>query len=306
MDSAMLTLVITLAVASIVMVVAMVRFSMAIVAAPERTAARAWGLIYLAAWGAIVFVIVQAFAMENAGWPRAIAAATLVAGGWGTFQAFWVWLWLALERTNARATGRAAALAPAKERICRRAGQLAIGGLIAVALAVAELGYVRMLIDTMIAPGHRAVATTITVAVAGWALLIIGSLRLVLRQGEPMSHAEIEEDLARDKFRAQGRGGLLRFSRSAYRHFGPAEGAKAEQELSITAMANAWRSGEWRRQPQLLSMFMMTAGGLMMFYGGFGIAIVSGPLFVKILCGAVLAYATFQLVAAIRRATPVP
>src|SRR5947209_2324097 len=112
----MLILVVTLAVAALVMVLAMVRFSVAIVAASgQPSAVKVWGFIYLAAWTAIAFVVVRFASMENATWPQAIALVTLVVGGWGTFQAFWVWLWLALERTNARARGQLAALAPAKE-----------------------------------------------------------------------------------------------------------------------------------------------------------------------------------------------
>jgi hypothetical protein len=46
MDTATLTLILTLAVASVLMVMAMVRFSVAIVAEPERPAAiKGWGLI---------------------------------------------------------------------------------------------------------------------------------------------------------------------------------------------------------------------------------------------------------------------
>jgi hypothetical protein len=227
---------------------------------------------------------------------------TLVAGGWGTFQAFWVWGWLSIERTNARATGRAVTLTPGKEAIHRRAGQLVVVGLIAVALAVIELGYARAAVAALIAPGHRAIAATLTVAAVGFVLLISGGMRLALSRGKPMSHAEIEEDLRRGKFGPQGRTGMLSFRRSTYRHFGPAEGAKAEQEVSIGAMKEAWRSGEWRRDPGWQTVFIMTAGGLMTIFGGFGAAVVAGPPVVKILFGGALGYTAFQLVAAVRRA----
>jgi hypothetical protein len=303
MDTETLTLLLTFAATSILMVVAMVHFSVAIVAEAEQpTAVKRWGLIYAAAWGVIVMVMVRGAIAADVAWPQALAAVTFAAGGWGTFQAFWVWLWLSLERTNARATGQTVRLTPAKEAICRRAGKLAVGGLIAVALAVIELGFVRALVAEMLAPGHRAIAAALTVAVVGFALLIFGSVRMVLSRGEPMSHAEIEEDLGRTKFGPQGRTGLLRFSRSNYRHFGPAEGAKAEEEISITEMKDVWRSGAWRRDPHWQTVFMMAAGSLMMFFGGFGAAIVAGPPVVKVLCGGALGYATFQLVAAFRRA----
>jgi hypothetical protein len=303
MDTAALTLVLTLAAASILMVLAMVQFSTAIIAEPERpSAVRGWGLTYAAAWVVIAMVIVRGAIAAEAALPQAFAAATLVAGGWGTFQAYWLWLWLSLERTNARARGQALTLSPRKETILRRAGQLAATGVSAVALAVVELGYVRAALTVLVAPGHRAIVSTLTVAALGWALLILGGIRLVLSRGQPMSHAEIEEDLRRDRYGPRGRTGPLRARASLYRHFGPAEGARAEQEVSIAAMKEAWRTAAWRRERKWQTIFIMTAGGLLMTFGGFGAAVVAGPPVVKILCGGALAYTTFQLVAAIRRA----
>jgi hypothetical protein len=79
-------------------------------------------------------------------------------------------------------------------------------------------------------------------------------------------------------------------------------GAKSEGEVSIAAMKQAWRDGGWCRDPYWIPIFLMAGGGAMMLYGGFGAAIVAGPLYVKLICGGALAYATFQLIAAIRRA----
>jgi hypothetical protein len=117
-----------------------------------------------------------------------------------------------------------------------------------------------------------------------------------------MTHREIEAEMGRVKLGLQSQSGDLRFGGVKYRHFGPAKGARAQQELSITEMTQAWRSGEWRRNPNLLNVFIMTAGGLLMIYGGFGIPIAAGPLWVKVLCGALLAFVTFKLIAAVRRA----
>lgn len=303
MDSPTLTLVLVLAVASIVMVVAMVQFSEAIIAEPGRPlAVRWWGLAYAAAWGAIAVVTVSVARAVDTAWPQTLALVTLVVGGWGTFQAFWVWLGLGLERTNARAAGQAVTLTPAKEDILRRAGQLAIGGLIAVGIAVTELGYVRAALAALVAPGRHAITATLTTAVLGGALLIFGGMRLVLSRGQPMSRDEIEEDMRRSRYGPQGRTGPLGFRRSTYRHFGSAEGAKAEQEISIGAMKDAWRSGAWRRDPGLQTVFMMTAGGLLMTFGGFGAGVVAGPPVAKVVCGGALGYVAYQLVAAVRRA----
>ena len=50
-----------------------------------------------------------------------ILLSTLVAVGWGTFQAGWLWLWFSLERTNARATRRAASSSSASATRCSAA-----------------------------------------------------------------------------------------------------------------------------------------------------------------------------------------
>ena len=303
MDTAVLTLILTLAVTSLIMVFAMVQFSTAIIAEPERPAAiRGWGLAYAAAWGVIAMVIVRGAIAADASLPQTVAFVTLVVGGWGTFQAYWVWLGLSIERTSAQATGQAVALSPAKETILHRAGNLAAGGLIAVALAVIELGYARAALTALVVPGHRALAATLGPAVVGGGLLIGGGIRLVLSRGQPMSHEEIEEDLRSSRYGPRGRTGPLRFRASTYRHFGPAVGARAEQELSIAAMKEAWRTGAWRRERAWQTVFIMATGGLLMAFGGFGAAVVAGPPVVKILCGGALAYTTFQLVAAVRRA----
>ena len=133
-----------------------------------------------------------------------------------------------------------------------------------------------MLIETMIAPGHRAIAATLTVTIAGFALFMFGTFRRLLRQGQPMSHAQIEENIGSSKYGTQHQSGLLRFRASTCRHFGPAVGAKAEQGVSIAAMKEAWRSGAWRRDPTWQTIFMMAAGCLMMTFGGFGAAVVAG------------------------------
>ena len=303
MDTAVLTLVLTLAVASMVMVFAMVQFSAAIMAESEQPSTlEVWGLTYAAAWIVIAMVIVRGAIATDVPWPRALAFVTLVVGGWGTFHAYWVWLGLSIERTNARAAGQAVTLSAAKETILHRAANLAAGGLIAVALAVIQLGYARAALTALVAPGHRTLSATLTAAFVGAALLIGGGIRLVLSRGQPMTHEEIEEGLRHARYGPRGRTGPLRFRVSAYRHFGPAEGAKAEEEVSIAAMKDAWRTGAWRRERAWQTTFIMTAGGLMMIFGGFGAVVVAGPPVVKVLFGGALGYTTYQLVAAVRRA----
>jgi hypothetical protein len=297
----LLSLILPLSALSVLMVLAMVRFSVAIVSLPERRyASRVWGLTYVVSWVAIIRLL-RAGVAAGTPVPHAAAGLVLVAGGWATFHAFWLWLWLSLERTNAGATHAETASA-SRDAVRRGTGHIAIAGLLVVGLAVIQLGFMGDLLDTMIEPGHRAIAATATVATVGFTLLMVGGMRLALARGHPMTHAEIEEQVREIKYGPQGRTGPLSYSRSAYRIFGPAKGAEAEQEVSFHDMKAAWHSGAWRRDSSWRTVFMMTAGGLMMLFGGFGIAVVAGPMVVKILCGAALLYTAVQLVAAARRA----
>ena len=59
----------------------------------------------------------------------------------------------------------------------------------------------------------------------------------------------------------------------------------AEQKLSIAAMKEAWRTGEWRRDSTWRAVFIMAGGRQMMTVGGFGAAVVAGSPVVKILSG---------------------
>jgi hypothetical protein len=230
----------------------------------------------------------------------AAATLTLAAVGWGTFQAFWLWLWFSIERTNTSATG-AGKVSPFHDILRRRAGRLTVAGLVVVLLAVIQLGYIRDLAGAMLAPGHRTLAATLTLTVLGFALLIVGGVRLTLARGQPMSRAEIEEQSRYLRYGLQGRTGSS-FRKSAYRVFGPAEGSKAEDEISMAAMKEAWRSGAWRRESSWRTVFMIAGGGLLMVGGGFGSFLVAGPPIAKLLCGGALLYATFQVTAAFRRA----
>jgi hypothetical protein len=301
MTPSLLSLILPLAALSILMVVAMVRFSLALINLPERRyAVRVWGLTYLVSWVAIIRLL-RAGIAAGTPVPHAAAGLVLVAAGWGTFHAFWIWLWLSLERTNARAT-HAQTPSASRDAVRRGTGHIAVAGLLVVGLAVIQLGFMRDLLDTMVAPGHRAIAATVTVAAVGFTLLIVGGMRLALARGHPMTRAEIEEQARDIKYGPQGRTGPLSYSRSAYRIFGPAQGTEGEQEVSFHDMKSAWRSGAWRRDSSWRTVFMMTAGGLLMLFGGFGIAVVAGPMVVKILCGGALLYTAVQLVAAARRA----
>src|SRR2546425_12135121 len=76
------------------MVFAMVRFNTVIVAEPERRSAISWwGITYAVIWAAIIILLLQGAVAAGIAMPQAVAGVTLVAGGWGTFQAVWLRLW---------------------------------------------------------------------------------------------------------------------------------------------------------------------------------------------------------------------
>jgi hypothetical protein len=289
----------TLSVVSIMMVVAMVQFTTAMIAVPARpSATKWWGLAYALTWAAIIGLFLRGAVATGTSVSRAVALLTLVAVGWATFQAFWIWLWFSLQRTNASATGAGSV----GSSHGHTAGWLAVGGLVIVILAVIQLGYIRNLATIIVASGHRPLTATITVAVLGFVLLLVGGVQLVFARGQPMTRAEINEQARSIRYGPQGETDSLTFKKSAYRHLGPAVGSKAEEEVSLTAMKEAGQSGAWLRDPHWRTVFMMTAGGLLMVVGGFGSFVVAGPPVAKILCGGALLYATFQVIAAVRRA----
>ena len=93
-------LLVTLAVASIVMVAGMGRFTMALVARSPSPAARRRGAVHLPSWVVITGAIwLLAPASDTAAPP--IAVVVLWPAGWAPFNAFWVSFWVAIGRANA-------------------------------------------------------------------------------------------------------------------------------------------------------------------------------------------------------------
>lgn len=109
-------------------------------------------------------------------------------------------------------------------------------------------------------------AATIGLAALGFVLLMGGALHMVLTAGPPMTPRE------------------------------------AEDQASFREVKAAWRDGAWRRSPRWRRLFLMGAGGLLMFVGIFGIFFVTGPVGVKLVVLAVWLYAAVQTVRGFRRA----
>ena len=290
-----------LAALSIVMVLTMMRFTLMAIARPARPpAAKAWGTAYLSTWVAIVVLLASTGARLSMPVRQIAAGLVLVAGGWLTIHLLSLWMWLSIERAGARRTGEA--ILPGADTLRRCAGQLTIVGLLVIVIAAIVLGSVQSLIDFMWQPGHRLTAATITLFAIGWTLLVIGGARFALREGEPMTHREIEELIRDGKYGSRGIAAPWAYRRSVYRVFGPAKGSKAESETSIRAFKDAWRSGAWWRERPWQIRFTMALGALMMVFGGFGTVVVLGPPLAKVVVGSALVYAAVQLFGAYRRA----
>ena len=134
-------------------------------------------------------------------------------------------------------------------------------------------------------------ALTIGVAVCGFAVMMGGIFSMLLAGGASMTHEEIE-----DSMRRQRDASSLPYvwRRSTYRFSGVAAGQQGSMEASFSGIKDAWRTGEWRRDPHWRRLYVIAAGGTMLAFGLFGIFIVIGPMPIKVLMFGALAYATVR------------
>ncbi len=72
-------------------------------------------------------------------------------------------------------------------------------------------------------------------------------------------------------------------------------------ETNLPAMKTAWKSGEWRRDPQWRRLFTIATGAGLLTFGLFGIFVVVGPWPVKVICAGAILYPFYRLIHALRR-----
>lgn len=156
-------------------------------------------------------------------------------------------------------------------------------------------------LDSAVSP-HATVLLIITIGLAstGLILLIVGLTGLMLVKGQQMSRPDVLRMKSR---RPQSSVDATYLAGVSVEHFrGVAMGVEAYDEFSFAGLKQAWRSGAWRTDPQWRRRFIMTCGGLGIFYGGFGILFAAGPVGVRILALCAIIYSTVQTVRAFRRA----
>jgi hypothetical protein len=129
-------------------------------------------------------------------------------------------------------------------------------------------------------------------AVLGFVLFMGGGLDMLMTQGEPMSHEEVE-DLDRSNRDLAAQPYTWRASTS--RIWGKTSGGEVYDEFSFRSMKDAWRTGAWWRSSQWRQRLVITAGGLLMIFGGFGLAFVLAPASIKLLVGGAMLYALARL-----------
>lgn len=166
------------------------------------------------------------------------------------------------------------------------------------AVIVGELPWIKRLGDWVSAHHDLGVAVTVGATVAGFGLMMGGIIASTMIRGEPMSSEQIEASLRRQRDAA-----ALPYAwrRSTFRVKGSV-GRSVEVETSLLAMKDAWRSGDWRREPHWRRLFATAIGAALLTIGLFGIFIVVAPMPVKVLCAGAILYPAVRLVMALRKA----
>ena len=125
---------------------------------------------------------------------------------------------------------------------------------------------------------------TIVASIAGWILFAVAIGYGLWTQGRPMKD---DEALG---FMEQSAG-----SSTIHRRFrGRTKGREFHTEISFREIKEAWRSGEWREEPNWLPIFLGMLAVTLIAFGMFGFFIVIGPPLVKLLCAGALLYATVR------------
>lgn len=184
------------------------------------------------------------------------------------------------------------------KRILRRAMQL--GVLVLVLVASEAIPGMNNLNRFMTLHEPALLIWSISLAALGFVLLMGGALSFAMG-GQQMSHSEVE-DLSRRRFNDSNMLPTVLWRESAYRIAGFTVGFQGEDQASFEEVKRAWRTGAWLREPRWRRNFVMGAGGILVFFGGFSTVFVLGPSYIRIVAAGVVAYALVRMVWAFARA----
>jgi hypothetical protein len=149
--------------------------------------------------------------------------------------------------------------------------------------------------------GNELLLLAITGGTAAFGVfLLLGSvLSLLMQGGAPMSHGEIEnhQRSMRDSF-----AGPQAWRASSYRLLGRGAGSQGHDEFSFSQLKAAFASGAVLRTPLWRRRVCAICGGMLMFFGVFGVVFVLAPMPVKLIVGAAVAYACVRIAWGMARA----
>lgn len=146
---------------------------------------------------------------------------------------------------------------------------------------------------------HQRMLLLITggVAFLGFVVFMGAILDLLIVSGQPMSHAEVEDQAARGQVWRPSA-----WKASRYRIRGRTAGVQAHGEFRLTDLKAAWRSGAVWRDATWRRNLAVTAGALTMGLGLFAVMFVLVPLPIKLIIAAAVTYATVRLAGGFWRA----
>jgi hypothetical protein len=130
-------------------------------------------------------------------------------------------------------------------------------------------------------------------AAAFGVFLLLGSvLSMLMEGGAPMSHAEVEDHQRnmRDSF-----AGPRTWRASSYRLLGRGAGSQGHDEFSFSQLKAAFASGAVLRTPLWRRRLCAVCGGMLIFFGVFGVVFVLAPVPVKLIVAAAVAYACVRI-----------
>jgi hypothetical protein len=154
-----------------------------------------------------------------------------------------------------------------------------IVALLILAIFIAEIPSVRSLAVWIDAREPRLLIGVAIVIALGFALFLIGILKLLMDRGQQLTHAQAEDVARSVKF--ETRPVFARASR--YRVRGVAVGRTGGDAFSLRDLKSAWRSGAVRRDPVWRRRAVTTIGALLLVAGIFGGFVVIGPPWIKVL-----------------------